>query len=321
MYDARNLKTKIVVSETQVECPVVNCPQKVVRQRSIFRREQQFQCPDHKIYISPSTFEYPSELDNLLWKDATDIALFEGVKKVKRESRIARDNSEDALTWNAFRYFEKTGYVSKFLSDIIGVSLPADTDLIYWSYSQRFNDVWPELANARQEFGERVERSSEPDLIAVNNQAVLFIEAKFTAPNETTPSDPQNQKKHLTGGNRWYQQVFLSDYDTVANIAKKYELLRFWLLGSWIAAQTNRAFYLVNLVRAEYEQEIERLFMPHIKPNTNRRFLRATWEEMYKYLAENAPCAESKDLLLAYFRHKTIGYNRFEELQSAFSIA
>ena len=65
--------------------------------------KQLFKCPKHNIYISPTTFEYQSELDNLLWKDEADLDLLDRTKGVKRESRIARDRSEDAVTWNVFR--------------------------------------------------------------------------------------------------------------------------------------------------------------------------------------------------------------------------
>jgi hypothetical protein len=106
MLGLKDLKPKIKLTEDQVECPVKGCRQNVVRQRNSFRRAQEFQCPKHGIYISPSTFEYPEVKDNLLWKNQTDLDLLEALSGVKRESRMTRDNSEDALTWNVFRYLE-----------------------------------------------------------------------------------------------------------------------------------------------------------------------------------------------------------------------
>jgi hypothetical protein len=319
VYDIRSLKPQIFVNETQVECPVRECSQKVARQRRVFQSAPQFQCPEHHIYISPSTFEYPTQWDNLLWKEEQDVLLLETILGSKRESRMARDNSEDALSWNVFRYLEKEEHLATILSCIIGQDL-GELTLVYWSYSPTFGDVWPELTTARQEFGEQLHRSSEPDLIAFSDKAVLFIEAKFTASNKTAPSNPANRKRYITGGNSWYQQVFESDYDIVAIAAQKYELLRFWLLGSWIADQSARDFYLVNLVRMEYEQNIEKLFGGHIKANAQRCFMRVTWEEICQYIAEKTPPSLKGDLLLDYFEYKTVGYNRFGELQQAFSI-
>jgi len=107
MLSMEELKESIEITETTVECPVKGCNGKVERQREVFKREERFKCLKHNIYISPSTFEYQSELDNLLWKNKADLDLFKRIKKVKRESRIARDNSEDAVTWNVFRFLEK----------------------------------------------------------------------------------------------------------------------------------------------------------------------------------------------------------------------
>lgn len=318
MHDARSLKSHILVNATQVECPVRGCSQKVARQHNSFQAAPQFQCPDHHIYISPSTFEYPTEPENLLWKDDQDVLLLQSIKGNKRESRMARDNSEDALSWNVFRYLEKKGHLSAMTSCIIGRDL-GPLHLVYWSYSQVHQGAWPELTAARQEFGEHLQRSSEPDLIAFNDKAVIFVETKFTASNETTPTDPGNQKKYVTGGNGWYHQVFASDYDVVAIESEKYELMRFWLLGSWIAAQNEREFYLVNLVRSEFEQDIEKLFGRHIKANAHRHFMRVTWEEIRRQIAGRIPSSAERDSLLEYYEYKTVGYSPSGELQLAFS--
>ena len=256
MYTVQTLKPKIFITPTNVECPVLECDESVERQRKSFRREARFQCPKHQIYISPSTFEYPEELDNLLWKSKEDQALLAALKRVKRESRMARDNSEDALTWNVFRYLETANLLSGFLSNFTQKD-QGKTELIYWSYSQVTGMAMSGLDRARKEFGENLQRSSEPDLIVVTDKALFFIEAKLTAKNDTTPSNPKEHKKYLSGGGGWFRKVFISEYESVAIQAEKYELMRFWLLGSWLGAQTGLDFYLVNLVPSAREIDIE----------------------------------------------------------------
>lgn len=317
MFGANDLKANITITETTVECPVKGCSEIVTRQRRSLKREPQFQCPTHRIYISPSTFEYPSQTDNLLWRGSEDLSLLRAVKTVKRESRIARDNSEDAVTWNVFRYLEKNGLVSASLSFLIGVPV-TNSQPVYWSYSQATQGVWPELARARAEFGEQPRRSSEPDLIVASDEALFLIEAKFTATNRTTPSHPQDTKKYLTGGNNWYRRVFKSDYATLAIQEQKYELTRFWLLGSWMAAQLDRDFYLINLVLKEREKDIERLFKPHLRTGTRCHFLRQSWADIYRWVSENAPMTQDRELFTSYFENKTLGYDRFGGLQLAF---
>jgi hypothetical protein len=319
MYGVGDLKLHIEITPNNVECPVIGCSKMVERQRHSFKREERFRCPEHKIYISPSTFEYDREIDNLLWKNETDLTLLKAVKRVKRESRISRDNSEDAISWNVFRYLEDTDQVAKLLSWVTQTEQHL-IELMYWSYSQEAHGAWSELNETRKEFGENLQRSSEPDLIALTDTAIFFIEAKLTATNNTSPSGSNNRTNYLTGGNEWQTHVFVSDFDTVAIKAKKYELFRFWLLGSWLANKMKLDFYLLNVVLTKRETDIEKKINPHIQTGTNRQFKRVTWEEIHSFIAEYAPEEHNKSVILEYFRNKTIGYNRKGELQKAFMV-
>jgi hypothetical protein len=318
MYGLGDLKPHIDITPSTVECPVVGCPYRVDRQRHSFRREERFLCPDHKIYISPSTFDYVQETDNLLWKREEDLVLLESIRKVKRECRISRDNSEDAVTWNVFRYLESTNQLDNLLSWITK-SDQHDTNLIYWSYDQKTQGAWPELNIARKEFGENLQRSSEPDLIAVTDKVLFFIEAKLTAKNKTTPSSKNARKKYLTGGNEWFKQVFTSTYEIIAIDSDLYELFRFWLLGTWLASQVGKDFFLINLVLSEREKNIEERFCPHIREESNRKFKRMTWECLYSFIFDKMPNDAEKRKLLGYFRYKTIGY-RYGKLEKAFAL-
>jgi len=316
MFGIDELKENIEITETTVECPVKNCNQKVKRQRIVFKREERFKCPTHGIYISPSTFEYRNELDNLLWTDENDLNLLNSIKAVKRESRISRDNSEDAVTWNVFRFLERNSLISGFLNSIAGLHLKS-SEVIYWSYSQKEDKVLSELNKARREFGEIIKRGSEPDIIIETDKALFFIEAKLTTGNETIPSNIRSSKKYEIGGHNWFSRVFRSDYNTIAIIEKKYELLHFWLLGTWMAKQQGLDFYLINLVLAEREKDIEHIFKRYIRETKRRRFLRITWEDIYHYIS-NINSLIDKDIILHYFRNKTIGYDRRGKLQRAF---
>ena len=81
MFGLSDLKQQIEITETTVECPVKGYSIKVPRQRNVFTRNEKFKCPHHNIYISPSTFKYQREEDNLLLKDKHDLALLSEVKK------------------------------------------------------------------------------------------------------------------------------------------------------------------------------------------------------------------------------------------------
>ena len=332
MFDVRELKRTVEITKPTVECPVINCKtksKKITKRtlklldsylgKRVFVNSKEFEdyfCKRHQIYITPSTFIYKNFKDNLLWKNDH---LIDKIIKVKRtKAQLYHDNSEDAVTWNVFRFLERNGLLCGFLSGISKTRV-ANSEVIYWSYSQSQQKTWDELRKARIEFGEVPKRSSEPDIIIKYDNVLFFIEAKLTATNETTPSNPNDSKRYLTGGGNWYENVFKSDYQTIAISERKYELLRFWLIGSWIARCLNLKYYLVNLVLSERERNIEETFKRHIKENQYRKFIRITWEEIYEYILRNVENNKDKNIALNYFRNKSIGYKN-GYLQKAFNL-
>ena len=151
MFGYDELKQKIVISKDTVECPVKNCDVKVQRQRRRDgnKRDDAFFCPKHEIYISPSTFEYKRVQDNLLWNSEQDMDLLNKIRKVKRESRMSRENSEDAVIWNVFRFLEQNDLLAGLLEKISDISL-RDPEIIYWSYSQKEKNTWSQIAARKQ---------------------------------------------------------------------------------------------------------------------------------------------------------------------------
>jgi len=319
MYGYDSLKPQIILLEDEVECPVKNCSTKVKRQRKVFKKELQFKCKIHQIYISPSTYEYEAEYDNLLWTNDTDKKFLEEIKTVKRESRIARENSEDAVSFNVFRYLQNNNLLDLFLSNISKVKV-ANSELILWSYSEKEKGTYSLLNAARTEFGEAINRGSEPDIIIQTDQTLFFIEAKVLAFNETKPSDPENTKKYLTGGNNWFNKVFCANYNSIAIEQEKYELLRFWLLGTWMAHKIGLRFSLVSLVLGHRESAIEEVFDKMIVEDGEKQFDRISWENIYQFIVTNK--IDSKDFITItdYYKNKCLGYNSNQSLIKAFSI-
>jgi len=314
----------VIRTEPKVECPVLGCTTEVERrQRKHGLRQYQYFCQQHGIYISPTTFEYKDEADNLLWHHPDDLSRLAEIKRVKAEvRRLGRERSEDAVTWNVFRLLENQNHLSGVCESMICPRGWDHVRLIYWSYDPVQRSAWDMLLKARVEFGEadtlelaQGKRVSEPDLIVVGDGALAFVENKFGSDNDTSGKGESllrrlnNPKAYCTGGGQWYDKVFTHDYRSVVS-DHKYELLRFWLLGSWIAQQhePRLRFYLVNVVREGEETDIETKFGDHIRQDDQKRFVRLTWEDIQGYVVANATQDEEKDTLLTYFSDKTMGY-------------
>ena len=318
MYTQNDLKPQSDVTQSTVCCPVLGCSCVVPRQVKVFRRNSEFLCPEHRIYIGATTFEYKDEADNLLWSSSADRALLDDIQRVKRESRIARERSEDAASWNIFRGIEHTGLLSPWLTSIIG-SVQSNPHVHYWSFDQAAMTTWPPLEGAREAFAELPSRGSEPDLVIETQEADIWIEAKLGSSNDTVPSDKVGaRKRYSEGANGWLAKVCLQDFDSIAVTARRYELLRLWLLGSHAAHLRSKRFVLVNLVCEGREKDVAQQAALAFRQDTDRTFCRATWESVFPLLS--AGDDENVDRLRQYLQTKTLGYDGAGRLIKAFAV-
>ena len=320
MYGWRELKKELRVTEATVECPVLDCDHVVERQRNRFVVDDKFICPEHDICISPTTWKYASEADNLLWTSPADAALLTEIKRSKRESRIAFDNSEDAVTFNVFRFLElQPGLLDAVLAEMGGEPV-RNPRLVYWSHDQETKELWEPLGRARKEFEKRPKSGSEPDLIVVTDETLFFIEAKLTSTNKLSAPKSGDTKLYLTGGDSLFERAFTADWATAT--ADRYELTRFWLLGSWLAAYLDRKFRLVSLLPMRLIQQLpDEHFGDYIAQSPQRSFGVYAWEYVWRAIMRGMPAADPpRKLLEHYSLNKTVGYDSRHRLQLAFRV-
>lgn len=316
MYDARTLKPTIRVTESTVECPVLGCSNHVERQRNHFRRTPEFLCASHRIYISASTHEYADRDQNLLSRDAETLALLETLTRGKRESgRLGRERSEDALTFNVFRALERSGRVDVILSQAAGHPVRGSV-VFYWALDSAAGTPHPLLAAARAAFGERPDRGTEPDLLIESDDTLCLVEAKLGATNETVPTHASSLRTYAMRADRWFETVFASDVEAIALRDKRYQLMRLWLLGSWMAARVGKRFVLVSLGPAAVDGRLDEQFGSHLVQDESRRFVRYTWDAIARYATS---CGDVPELaqLAGYLAHKTLGYDTDGSLRMA----
>ena len=246
------------------------------------------------------------------------------LKSNREKKRFGRDNSEDAVTWNVFRYMERNGVLLPYLSSLVKISLQLK-QVIFWSHDCTADIPWKPLMNARSVFELNPSKGSEPDLIVLTDRCLFFIESKVNAKNNTVPSSPNTEvkPKYISGGGDWWKSAFVpgTGYDQIAVTDKKYELMRFWLLGTWLANELDVDFRLVNLLREQDEDEadIAARFGKYLPEHSKNKFQRVTWGDIHGFINAQAPESADKVKMLAYFREKTVGY-RDGELQRAFKV-
>ena len=327
-YGLSDLRPVRIERGGEIACHVEGCRTFRPRQRQHFVAREEFLCPEHGIYLSRTTFQYKDHWRNLLWRDECDGRLMSAIARTKRTTaRLGRERDEDALTWNVVRAFHREGKLTALAEVLIAGLGPqppeAEPSIIYWG-SDGIGGRWALLGQAQNEFGEQAERGTEPDLaLWWPGKLLVFVEAKFCSGNQTTPSLTPAEQDHRPcayGGHKGFAAAFKSDYNEIAVSRKKYELMRMWLLGSWIAEQEGACFCLVNLVRWGEETSIEETFGEQFCRQTGRRtFCRATWETIWDALPEIGLSHDTRQTLEAYLRNKTCGYGADGVLLAAFA--
>jgi hypothetical protein len=246
------------------------------------------------------------------------MALLVSIQGVKRESRMARERSEDALTWNVFRALQNTHRLSDWLTSMTGHG-QTDPKVHYWSCDQIERGTWRQLEAARCTFNEVTSRGSEPDMIIETDEVDVWVEAKFGSGNDTVPSDEKGAEERYTkGADGWFGMVCRKDFKTLAILERRYELLRLWLLGSHAAHVRARGFVLINLVRDGQALDIEDFASSAFRQDESRHVRRATWEDIVRMLAGDSD--ERILRLTDYMRTKTLGYDSEGRLLKAFSV-
>lgn len=319
MLGADSLKENILITRKKVDCPVQDCEIKVKRQRKGLKRRKRFRCPAHMIYISPSTFEYEKDIENLLWHSYEDLYLLNRTRIDKGEVRIARDDSEHAVAWNVFRFLDRKDLAAPVLGSLLDADLE-DVETIYWSYHRGEKSTWSMLERAMKTFGVRRKRGPEPDIIVESARDLLFVEARLSSGTRSTPKRKRVPGRYMSAGFFWFPRVFTAGYREIALEERRYELMRLWLLGTWIAAQEGKRFHLLIVVREGEEEELEPSFGRLIRSDKARRFRRITWEEIYRELRKEGLSGEEGDKVVWYFENKAAGYDGDGRLRRSFRV-
>ncbi|MCZ7618407.1 MAG: hypothetical protein M5U32_08875 [Myxococcota bacterium] len=316
MYDARSLKARIHATTDRVECPVRGCKHEVPRARKRFQRLPQLRCPAHPIFISPSTFEYEDYRDNLLIRDDDDRRLLEDIVSVKRETkRLGRERSEDAFTFNVVRTFQRESLLEDLVSEISRKDEHAPVPS-YWSFSQRDHAQHPLIAKAAVAFREVEGRGSEPDLIIETRDTLFMVEAKLGSTNKTMPSRPSVLKFYKEAESGWYSHVIRAEPEELAIKLQLYQLMRLWLLGTWMARDAHKRLVLVSLVPESCDADLVDRFGPHIIQGDAQTFRRFSWEQV-RDITLCFPERRAVAALVAYLDNKTLGYDARGQLRLA----
>jgi len=266
-------------------------------------------CPTHHLKVHKTrggfTYVYEDFYDNLLWRDSEDRRRLDAILEVKRESRMENEHSEDAVTWNVFRFFERRNLLSSALGNLF--PCPHGEPLaIFWTARDRC--VWdPYRSCCKKHFSEPV--LSELDVIFMWPQEMLVIvEAKFRSSNRSDPSvrseELRKSERYIQGASQYLNRD--KAYDSVRD--GYYQLLRNWAIGTRLKEDLGcKTFVLANLLRKRHEHihhedPLKQFAQPACKLSSECNFVVGYWEDL---IGAAGTCHSDSTLLISWARNKS----------------
>ena len=274
-------------------------------------------CPDHGIRCHASTdctYSYTDPRRNFIIDAELAGERVLGHPSKFESHRFGLENSEDALTWNVFRSFQRAYVLHRVAQQITGLPRSDEPKLFLWgiSVSDNMFQPWDLLRRARERFETNLPLKrplTEPDIaLWLPGVYLILIEAKFISPNPVYTDGRRTNATSLTKQELLdiYQDRELSilDQDQARRRPRvHYQLWRNMVFAEWMAradAQTTRAYH-ANLTRRGHEAESCREFHGLVRPEFADRFAHVSWEELDALAAGTAELAR----LRKYLRTKT----------------
>lgn len=317
MLDRWTLRPERVATEEGVPCPVIGCDFVAPRMTgagpnlgSSKDGLSDYLCPRHRIYISPTTFEYEEPATSLLWPGDKETAQRLAGAGKRTWARMGRERDEDSLTWNVFRYLERHGLLEKLLGGLLRRAAPALPRLgpvekvVYWSVDLDKKATWEDLQRARNRIGEGA-RGSEPDVVVVFRRAVALVEVKLDSASVTpapSPLPPYYRDDH---------GVFKKDLQSAASAEGiGYELMRFFLLGEALREHLNKPLAVISLTQDGLDDDLPQRVGKAVHLNAARCYGRLSWREVYEFIEQSdVDNPVERMIMVRYLRGKTLGYD------------
>jgi len=205
--------------------------------------------------------------------DSLDHSINE-INRTNKKKKIAFSTSEDALTWSFFKYFVVKNRYEDLLKLLDIESKDTKFDIYLWG--TKINsvtnnpDLIGEFIRVSDSFQESKSCRTEPDVIINLSNKLVFIEVKYSSPNDIKPEE----KKF-----RNYEVLDIKMEEIIKS--GHYELFRNWAFASKLS--NGKDFELINLAPKKRfnDKNKEKLtqFEASLKSGKGK-FVKMSWEDI-----------------------------------------
>lgn len=201
---------------------------------------------------------------------------------------LSRLNSEDALTWNVFRTLQLAAEDGlETISDIFQLSRLKR--ILFWGCDVENRGEEQQLLNIliRIIDGKHRGTMTEPDLVIVTEEEVVFVECKLNQRGNRSPWKAQGSgsEKRL----KTYVQEF-PELQTVGDWKNVYQLIRQYVYTRSLSKHLKKKPLVVPLVNGDHEGILSAYYWnlkesPLSKENVFRDFV--TWQDIVKIVSQS----------------------------------
>ncbi len=188
-----------------------------------------------------------------------------------KHQKFCSERSEDAVTWTVISGLREVAALGALVGDL---ELGPPEALLLWGHpldGKRATEVRDDLLTLSNDLGEKPDRRTEPDVIAMWPRLLAFVEAKHGSANDRQP-DYAGYSTYLPAPGRF------SAHDDVVRDEGSYQLTRNWVMGSTLAAALGVSFTLVNLGPSGIAHHAAG-FAALLRQSPGRRFEHRTWQQ------------------------------------------
>lgn len=189
--------------------------------------------------------------------------------RTAKYQKFCSESSEDAVTWTVVTGLRETDGLGALVGEPQRRKPQA---LLLWGHptdGTRSGELQDALIALSDRLGENPNRRSEPDVIVLWADLLVFVEAKYRGDNDRQPG---------YGGYKTYLPApgcFCAD-DEAVRAEGSYQLIRNWVIGSALADAQHLPFALVNLGPSSIAQGAAE-FATLLHQTPDRRFEHRTW--------------------------------------------
>lgn len=212
------------------------------------------------------------------------------------QAYLSKPNSEDALTWNVFRSLQVAGEDGlRVISDIFETSRVER--ILFWSCDVEHHGDEQQLLNIliRTIDGKHGGTMTEPDLVLITEEEVVFVECKLNLNGKASP-----WKGSKGSEKRW--KTYIEEFPELNDITdwiSVYQLIRQYVYSKSLSNHLKKKPVVIPLINEKHKEILSSYYSkvkesPINKEDILREFV--TWQDTFKIIS--ASDLSSKEIVL-----------------------